>query len=321
MKCFRVLIVCGWLILGALAVGAQDNEEIMIIIPPGLEVDGGELYLGQVAVIKGATPVTMEKLKQVYLGPAPRYAETTWLYQTNVKYALDRSGFAGKYLLEMPSKAKISRAAQFLTKEMLLAAVEAHISSIASPFWEEWRIEPGRIQERTIPKGQVEVLVDDGISSIKPGLLTFRLRVLVDGEVFTTLPLTFRLLVKAHVYVSAIGLKRNEVISESSFHRELQELVNGNEFLKPLAADKFRVTREIPVGRVLMDKDIQEAPAVVKGSKLRLLLYSQSIEVELLVLAEEDGWLGDQILVTNIGSNRRLKATVIGPGLVEVRLD
>ena len=76
-KCFRVLIVCGWLILGVLAVGAQDNEEIMIIIPPGLEVDGGELNLGQVAVIKGATPVTMEKLKQVYLGPAPRYAETT----------------------------------------------------------------------------------------------------------------------------------------------------------------------------------------------------------------------------------------------------
>ena len=56
---------------------------------------------------------------------------------------------------------------------------------------------------------------------------------------------------------------------------------------------------------------------VTKGSKVRLILVSGPIQVELTAQAEKDGWLGQEITVTNLSSNRRLTATVIGPGLVE----
>lgn len=321
MKWFRVLFFVLSILLTVQLVEAQEQPEITISLLPEIEIEGTEIYLGQVAEIKGAVPSVLEKLKQIYLGPAPRYAEITWLYRTNVKYALDRSGIPGEFDLEMPAKVKITRVGQILTKEMLMAAVETYIKNNASPLWEEWRVEPGRIQERSIPQGKVEILLADRIPPLKPGLLTFRLRVLVDGEVFTTMPVFFRLYVQAKVYITSMSLNKGEIITEDSFYQEIRELDDGNEFLNCLEPGKFRVTRELSAGKVLSNKDIQLVPMVFKGSKVRLVLQKETIHLELFVLAEEDGWLGDQILIKNLGSNRRLKATVIGAGLVEVRLD
>lgn len=321
MKWFRVLFFVLSILLTVQLVEAQEQPEITISLLPEIEIEGTEIYLGQVAEIKGAVPSILEKIKQIYLGQAPRYAEKTWLYKTNIQYALDRSGIPGVFVLEMPAKVKITRTGQILTKEMLMAAVETYIRNNASSLWKEWRVEPGRIQERSIPQGKVEILPADRIPPLKPGLLTFRLRVLVDGEAFTTIPVFFRFYVQAEVYISSKSLNKGEVITENSFYQELRELEDGNEFLNCLEPGKFRVTREFSAGNVLRNKDIQLVPVVLKGSKVRLVLQEETIHLELFVLAEEDGWMGDQIRVKNLESNRRLKATVIGPGLVEVRLD
>ena len=291
---------------------------MLITVPAAIEVETDKIYLGQIALLEGVPPGLREQLNQIYLGPAPRYAETTWLYRSNVQYALDRSGLSGKYDLQMPSKVKITRACQLLTTEMLQAAVETYIREKASPFWTEWRLEPGRLAERKIPRGRLE-LQPDGDVQVKPGLLTVRLRIIIDGKVFTTIPVTSRLHIQAPVYVSTKRLAKHEVLTADCLCREIQELKTGQELLTPLVVEQFRVVREIPAGRVLSATDLQKIPLVEKGSKIRLILDQQPIRLELYVLAEEDGWLGDQIFVTNLGSNRQLKATVIGPGLVEVK--
>lgn len=324
MKNIKVLVFgvwLIWLILGFSPTEAVGNEKMVITVPPELEVETEKVYLGRIAVLEGVPPGISEQLNQVYLCPAPRYAETTWLYRTNVRYALDRSGLSGEYDLQMPLKVKISRAGQLLTKEMLLAAVETNIREKAAPFWTEWRLEPGRIPERKIPQGKLEIQPDDADFPVKPGLLTVRLRIMVEGKVFTTLPVTSRLVIQAPVYVSAKRLAKHEILTADSLRREIQELKTGKELLTTLTVEQYRVTREIPVGRVLSVTDLQETPVVVKGSKLRLILTQQPIRLELYVEAEEDGWLGDRILVTNLGSNRQLRATVVGPGLVEVKLE
>ena len=290
---------------------------MVITVPAEIEVAAEKVYLGQIALLEGVPPGVREQLDQIYLGPAPRYAETTWLYRTNLQYALDRSGFSGKYELQMPAKVKVTRAGQPLTMETLQAAMEAYITEKASPYWTEWRLEPNRLAERIIPQGKLEIR-PDGELQIKPGLLTARLRIIVDGKVFTTIPVTGRLFIQAPVYVSTKRLARHEVLTADSLRRAIQELKTGQEIITPLALEQFRTVREIPAGRVLSVTDLQPVPLVEKGSKVRLLFEQQSIRLELYVQAEEDGWLGDQIIVTNPGSNRQLKATVIGPGLVEV---
>ena len=73
--------------------------------------------------------------------------------------------------------------------------------------------------------------------------------------------------------------------------QEVRELATGNEWLGELTAEKYRVTRDLPAERVLLARDLQEKPLVTKGSKIRLILESGPIQVELTAQAEEDGWL------------------------------
>jgi flagella basal body P-ring formation protein FlgA len=267
-----------------------------------------------------AAPNLQAKLDRITLGRAPRFGETVWLYRTNVVYALDRSQLGSNYILEMPAKVKVTRAGQLLTKELLLAAVETQIEKEASPIWTSWRVESRQLHERRIPRGELELRLE-GDQGPKPGLNTFRVGVVVSGELFTTVPVTVRLLIQAPVYISTQKLDRYTRLTADNCRREVQELTTGNEWLAELPADQYRVIRELPAGRVLTTRDLQELPLVTEKSKVRLILDSGLIHVELMAQAEEDGWLHDQIIVTNLSSNQRLMATVVGPETVEVTLE
>lgn len=299
---------------------ATAEAKIIITIPPTVEVAGEVMYLGELAEIT-APPDQREKIARINLGRAPRFAETAWLYRTNLLYTLERSDLKGGYTLEMPAKVRVTRASQMLTTELILTAVETYLRAQASPYWTSWRVEPGRLQERRIPQGELEFKFEGEQTPLKPGLNTFRLGVFVDGEAFITLPVTVRLTIEAPVYVTTQKLNRYTVLSEDCLRREIRTLVTGKECLTPLAVEEYWVIRDLPAGKVLMSEDLQEKPLILKGSKVRLVLTSGPVQVELTAQAEEHGWLGDRITVTNLSSNRPLAATVTGPGMVEVTLE
>ena len=318
MKKAWFLLLSLFLLTGMVSVGAAEQQALITILP-AVEVEGEELVLGKLATIV-AEPKLREKISRISLGRAPRFGETAYLYRTNVVYSLDRSGLAGTYTLEMPAKVALTRASQLVTAEQMLAAIEAFIGEQASPYWTAWRVEPGRLHERRVPRGELAYRLEGDTTTLKPGLNTFRLGIMVDGAVFTTVPVTVRLTIEAPVYVSTQQLNRYEDLTSDVVRREVRELTTGNEWLGELTAERYRVTRDLPAGRVLFARDLEEKPLVTKGSIIRLILQSGSIQLELQAQAEADGWLNQEIIVTNLSSNRRLTATVIGPGLVEVKL-
>lgn len=313
-------MVLSLLLLSGLLLAAAADQKALITIPPAVEVEGDELILGQLATIK-AEPDLRAKLGRISLGRAPRFGETSTLYRTNVVYVLDRSGLAGTYILEMPAKVTVTRTSQLVTPEQMVAAVEAYLKEQASPAWTAWRVEPGRLQERRVPQGELTFRVEANNPPVKPGLNTFRLELAVDGKVFTTVTIAVRLTIEAPVYVCTQQLYRHADLTADCVRREIRELTTGNEWLGELAVENYRVTRDLPAGHVLLVRDIQEKPLITKGSKIRLILESGPIQVEVTAQAEEDGWLHEEIIVTNLGSNRRLTATVIGPGTVEVTME
>jgi len=296
------------------------EAKIIITIPPAVEVSGEVMRLGEVAEIT-APPDQREKIAGINLGRAPRFAETAWLYRTNLLYVLERLDLKGGFTLEMPVKVRVTRAGQMLTREQILTALDTYLHARASPYWTSWRVEPGHFQERRIPQGKLELKFEGEQISLKPGRNTFRLEVIVDGEVFIKIPVTVRLVFEAPVYVTTQKINRYTVLSEDSLCREIRTLVTGKECLIPLAVEEYWVIRDLPAGKVLTNEDFQEKPLILKGSKVQLVLTSGPVQVELTAQAEEHGWLGDRITVTNLGSNRQLMATVAGPGMVEVTLE
>ncbi|HHT48547.1 MAG TPA: flagellar basal body P-ring formation protein FlgA [Firmicutes bacterium] len=319
MKPCWIFLLSFLFLAGFLPVTAAETE-IVITVPSAVEVAGDEMILGELAEIT-APPEQREKIARINLGRAPRFGDTAWLYRTNVLYALERTGLASDCTLEMPTKVRVGRAGQLLTAGQILAAVEAYLRAEASPHWTAWRVEPSRLQERPLPCGELELKIEGEQSPLKPGRNTFRIRVVVDGAVFITLPVTIQLTIEAPVYVTTQKLERYTELSADRLSREVRALVTGKEWLTPLPVEAYWVIRDLPAGKVLTSEDLQEKPVIFKGSKVRLVLESGPVQVELTAQAEEHGWLGDRITVTNLGSNQKLTATVTGPGMVEVTLE
>lgn len=301
--------------------GAQGTS-VLITFPQEVEAGGEELYLAEVAVIKGAATEESEQLKMITLGTVPRPGTARWLYRSYVEYVLRRSGWpAGTYKLIMPAKVKIYGASQVVSGETLANAVTSFLHEHAPEEWKEWWFDRVSFpRDLMLPPGEVRITAQGAGEKLLPGLLLIHLKVFLDGKECRTLPVTVRLHVKAEVQTISRDLERFHILSAEDCSSELQELVSGDELLAPPTPGEFRTVRPLRAGTVLKKGDIQAVPEVIKGSRVKITVTSGSIRISTVGLAQEDGWLGDRIRVRNIDSNRLITATVTGPGELEVRL-
>ena len=141
----------------------------------------------------------------------------------------------------------------------------------------------------------------------------------VSGELFTTVPVTVRLLIQLSLHQYTKLDRYTRLTADSVVVRDRADRVtSGWQNYQPISIGSFESYQQV---EILTTRDLQELPLVTEKSKVRLILDSGLIHVELMAQAEEDGWLHDQIIVTNLSSNQRLMATVVGPETVEVTLE
>ena len=78
--------------------------------------------------------------------------------------------------------------------------------------------------------------------------------------------------------------------------------------------------KNIRVGTILAYSHIRSPLLIKKGDKVDILAKTGEIEIRMSGKALNAGAKGEQISVTNLSSKRKLRATVIKPGLVKVSL-
>jgi flagella basal body P-ring formation protein FlgA len=87
----------------------------------------------------------------------------------------------------------------------------------------------------------------------------------------------------------------------------------------PLALNDIigkRTARRLAGGDMLTTRDVVLPPVIMKGKKVRVTVKHGSMELTTTAVAQEDGAVGDIILVQNPTSRRTYTATVEGPGRV-----
>src|SRR5690554_558119 len=309
------------LLFSAVPVFSYDNQ-IRIVLSPEAEVAGEEYCLGDIALLEGGEPGILAELAGISLGQAPRAGNFRWLYQSYLELSLQRAGWpADTYLLEMPSRVKIYGACQKVTGEMLAETLNGMLEEYICPEWEEWWLESlGLPTEITLPPGEVRVELENKPVSLSPGSLLLRLKILLAGEEYRTIPVSCRLRVKAGVLVLTTDLVKSAVLTEDKYQREVREITRSNAITGPLAAGEFRTTRPLRAGKVLEDRDIEPVPTVTKDSRVRVIARGTSLLVIVAGLAQEDGKLGEEISVKNVESGEIIQARVIGPDEVEVKI-
>lgn len=81
-----------------------------------------------------------------------------------------------------------------------------------------------------------------------------------------------------------------------------------------------KLTRPIQVDQVLTPAHLEQAEVIRKGDQVVITAKTAGISVRMQGEALSDGAIGEQIRVRNQGSDRVIKAQVVGPGQVEVAM-
>ena len=313
---FLVVLLCV-----APAFSREAGSPVRIVLPAEVEVAGEEYFLGDIAFLQGGSPEIRSGLARLSLGRPPYAGTSRWLYRSYLELLLQRSGYAaGSYSLEMPSQVKVCGATQKLTGEALAGMVHEFLAKRARPEWKKWWLERLHLPEEILlPPGEVRVEPKTNPGGLSPGSLFLRLEIFANGESYRLLPVTCRLRAEAEVLVAGRDLAKHTVLTAADYRRELRE-VTGEEILTPPVPGAYRTVRPVRAGRILSARDLEPAPIVSKGSKVRIIARGRALFAAVDGLAQEDGGLGQEIAVKNIESGKVIRATVSGPGEVEVGL-
>lgn len=125
-----------------------------------------------------------------------------------------------------------------------------------------------------------------------------------------------------YVWVSKIGLNRNQVLDLASVSKEkhdITQLTNGY-ILTDSPIEGMQIKRNIPANQVLTNTMLDSQKLVKRGERITIISRYGGIEVRAAGVALSDGSKGERIKVKNTSSNREIEAYVSGQHLVLVTL-
>ncbi|HBF37394.1 MAG TPA: flagella basal body P-ring formation protein FlgA, partial [Firmicutes bacterium] len=123
----------------------------------------------------------------------------------------------------------------------------------------------------------------------------------------------------ALVYRALRDLSYQSVLNSADFELIEMELENGKEFVGDLQSG-IRTTKLIKQGEILRKDWFQPVPLISKDQEVKVTVKDENVAVNILGIAKADGWLGDEIMVTNPLSHKSFKSRVTGNGIVELNL-
>jgi flagella basal body P-ring formation protein FlgA len=111
---------------------------------------------------------------------------------------------------------------------------------------------------------------------------------------------------------------------------EAEELTSASELVNPIQPGNSEplafyvgksLTRSVTVGSRVAAELVQEAPIIQRGDKVQVSVINGSARLELEVLADTAGYVGDSIFFSNPSGSRRFRALITASGRAELLLN
>ncbi|HEX2954334.1 MAG TPA: flagellar basal body P-ring formation chaperone FlgA [Bacillota bacterium] len=297
---------------------AEDGA-ITVEIKEDVTVGEGTIHLSDIASIQGATEEETRLIGAVELGKAPAAGRSRGMTQQYIRFKLAQAGYKGERLnLEMPEQIKVTGDGLELTPEILQRLIENSLRSKIPKFWSSWQVVfNGAFNHRWVPPGDLETVIEDDSDPLAPGPNLLQIKVLSNGNPVLRLTVAIRIEAVGKVPILQTDLEKHSLLSASAIRWEERPL-NGREALH-LTDEDLRTTRRLKKGEVINRLDVETAPLVYKGEKIRIVFQSDGASVTVYGIARTDGWAGQTISVENIDSKKVVSGIVVAEGRVEVK--
>ncbi len=314
------------LAMAALIFQCAHLQGATVTLKPEASVKGCQVYLAEVALIVETDVKLADRLKSVDLGYTPNPGYTRYITREQIQARLRTQGIdMDKVTLGGPSGVLVS------TKSVMISGRE--LTAMGTRFLES-RV-AGLEGERTIqcPRSPADILVPvgSGLSTfdikwrMNPGArgpTAVDIKVLVDGHLFTTVPLQFEISVFEKVLMASRKIKSGEPFTGTNTAlvrvettRQHGHPARGIEEMRLLLAK-----RDIPAGQIVRIEDGLEQILVSRGRPVSVTVKKGALLVKGKGIARQNGHLNDTVVVLNEDSGRAFKAVVTGLNMVEVRL-
>lgn len=329
----------------AATVDGADGTRAVIRLFPAAEVSGPWVLLGQVADIKGEDVQFVERLQMVVVGQAPLPGQKRQLHVGQIRMRLRQSGIADTQVdVEAPAPSiPVTGAARRITADQILQelerAVQAAIGGMRSggsgsgsagtesPVPEkpgEGRLAVDFTEvppDVLAPEGNVELRIGRLPSALE-GPMVVGIGVWANGRLFTTVWVRATVIHKQKVVVATQDIPLGSVIKPEWLSVEERtrassgpephtdpSMVVGQVALRPISAESTLSTSMVAM-----------PSAVQKGRRVWLIVKAGGIQLATPGIAQQNGTVGEEILVKNLDTGRTVPARVVDSESVEAVL-
>jgi flagella basal body P-ring formation protein FlgA len=307
--------------------GSEGSESPSLILKDQARVEGSRVLLGEVAFFKNGSPEVIQQWKKIDLGLSPKPGYTRYLSKEMIESVLKKQEGRWDEGLELKGADGVMvsvKSIRISGPELVRLGMD-YLKGQVAGLQGERIIEPVRQPgDLLVPAGQGLTAFDVAWHNTPKGVgtVSLDLKVRVDGEIFTTLPMQFNIRLFDRVLVAAGDIGRGEPFTPSNTRTARAEIT----FMKDTPARNLmdlnlrRAKTQIPAGSVIRIEDGYYPALVFQGRPVNVTVRKGTLLIRARGIARQNATLGDTVVVLNPESGRSFRCVVTGPNKVEVKL-
>ena len=315
-----------WLaLIGLQTSGTTDlwaGEILIIRVFETVEVKGDQVYLADIADIKGLSREKREKIGAFIIGKAPLPGKTRRIEKDYIKFCLKRNGIdLSRIRLKTPPVVEIYRGYVELDRNKIKKSVVEMIKSHQR--WGNLTVNIKDIQIRSklvLPKGNISHSVEIPKNTDLSSPMPFVVNIKVNGHPYKTIRVWARLEILTDVVVTRRPVGRYRPITQRDVTLKKMDAahLSGNIISDIEDVLGKRAKRNIDIHTVLRTDLIEFPPLVKRGDMVLIVARSRGLKVTTLGRVRTSGLRGERVRVVNLDSKKSIFARVMDANTVMV---
>jgi len=285
-------------------------------------VQGSTIYLKDIASFHPETDPRVGVLARLDVASAPSPGKGVSLNGDFLKYKIG-SAISGKedITLEVPGSMVVKRTAHLISAAEIQRIFRDHVMSRVP--WDPDKIVFEKIEVPetvALPEGKVHWEIAERGSDRYLGHVAMTINFFVDGKQVRNVPVSGKITLRQAVVKASRKINPGQVLSKEdvTLVAEQNGQLNKDVLTSLDEAVGKKSVRSIQPGQPITSQMIEDPPVVKKGNRVVIQAQSDVIKVTAQGKVMEDGRVGEEVRVMNMGSGKEVFAIVKGPGLVEV---
>jgi len=293
---------------------------ITLTFPMEVKVQGTEVTVNEIARITGDDLEEVRLVGAVDLGYAPMPGHSRLFFGKRVAEIVKRETGIDVTLAG-------DRAVRAFPKEVTIKGVDIEAAARVELIRLTTKLDAEYVLEQAprtvaVPAGNEGVRLEAFYEKpeVESGVVSIPVRIIIDNQVYRTVWTRWRIAVHELRTVLIRPVAAGEELTAKHFtqKRVLIPRVGGANPLGRHLALGAVASRDMKAGEMVTTLDVNRPMIIRRGDTIYLQARSRAITARVPAKAEEDGALGDRIIVATLDGGRRMGAVVKSRDLVEV---